>query len=285
MKTFPAGAEVLRDGIKVSVTPCELYIDRYDTIDINIRMEGYHDFRTLVTPIGRDTLVVFHRMIHSFGYISVDSDPYGAIITIDTAVFADKVSRLKVQPGVIKVSIHHPQRMNVLRSVITVQNGEHVRLAGFMDAFSHAAVIRSMIVPGLGQFVDRNYLKGLIYFSAVTASAVAGISAESQYLYNLNRYRIEYRTAVMSTTPEDFSAAIQRSREHYDTASKYQKLRNTAFISMGILFAANILDAAINHHETTTISVDQREFIGLSGTTDINSWLVTVKIPMSNHDE
>jgi len=168
--------------------------------------------------LGRDTLVVFHRMIPSVGYISVDSDPRGANITIDTAVFSGEVSRFKVQPGSIKISIHHPQRVNVLRSVITVQKGEHVRLAGFMDAFSPSAVIRSMVVPGLGQFVDRNYLKGLIFFSAVAASAVAGNSAESQYLYNLNRYRIEYRTAAMSTTPEDFSAAIQRSREHYDTA-------------------------------------------------------------------
>jgi hypothetical protein len=189
VKTFPAGAEVLRDGIIVSVTPCELYIDRYDTIEVNIRMEGYHDFRTIVTPMGRDTLVVFHRMIHSFGYISIASDPHGAIIIIDTAVFAEKVSRHKVQPGDIKISIHHPQRMNVLRTLITVRQGEHVRMAGFMDAFSPSAAIRSLFVPGLGQFVDRNYFKGLFFFSAVVASAVVGISAEYEYLYNLNRYR------------------------------------------------------------------------------------------------
>jgi len=54
---------------------------------------------------------------------------------------------------------------------------------------------------------------------------------------------------------------------------------------MGILFAANILDAAINHHATTTISVDQRELIGLSGITNENLWLVTAKIPISKYDE
>lgn len=98
VKTFPAGVEVFRDGVPVSVTPCEFFIDQRDTIEIDLRMEGYHDFHTFVAPVGRDTVVVSHRMIPSFGYISVASDPPGANITIDTAAFYGEVSRFKVQP-------------------------------------------------------------------------------------------------------------------------------------------------------------------------------------------
>ncbi len=104
------------------------------------------------------------------------------------------------------------------------------------------AMMRSVMLPGLGQFYNKSYWKIPVVYAALGGVTYLAMFNQGQY----HRFKKAYRQDVDKEIHE-FSGKLERASIKY-YRDKYQKDMELSYIGLVGIYALNILDAFVDAH-------------------------------------
>lgn len=106
------------------------------------------------------------------------------------------------------------------------------------------AAFYSAVLPGLGQIYNKKYWKIPVYYGIGGGLVFWAISSNKQYQLYRETYRSRVDTAFTGTDhfPNESNAGLREEME------RHQKNRELAIILTGVVYIAQIVDAAVDAH-------------------------------------
>jgi hypothetical protein len=191
-------------------------------------------FGILVTDLGKDQGVTINdRTIQQVKeVVSSDSPDFftrSSSRNLEVKFDDYELSFLKVDEYFERVEIN---------GVISYKLWQLFALSGYQDIqslqytskYPGITTVKSVLVPGWGQFDKKQTLKGLLFLGAAGAAAGVSLKANNDYNYYINR--------------REESTGIDLKKQFQKEADNSLALRNISLAALGGIWLYNIIDAA-----------------------------------------
>ncbi len=178
----------------------------------------------------------------------ISSNPPGAAITLD-----GEYQLTATTPVRLPDNINGRFKLSAMLSGYESWSGEVMLLPGQQNRFSFSlspktrfkAMLRSMFIPGWGQYYSDDRSRALVINIATVGMGVGAILAENDFRRKRDDYNQSKLDLANATSYEDVSRlrdlVVEKNRDAYDAES----LRNTFVYATAAVWAYNVLDALI----------------------------------------
>ena len=127
------------------------------------------------------------------------------------------------------------------------------------------SVVRSLVLPGLGQAHDGHYTRATIFASAAIVSWVGLFATQVEYARSVEKYENEKRTylyyndqlaAGQVIKQSDIDATYAAMETAYSDSDNDEKWRNFFIGALVVTYTANIIDVLISEPDTGEVQRD-----------------------------
>lgn len=151
-----------------------------------------------------------------------------------------------VPTGPTHILVQMPAR-GKMKVDLDLQPGEIGLVKFQQDVFSPGVVMRSMILPGWGQFHAGAYGEGIV--AGVVVGGLVLFGSRAEVLYDASEEA--YRSAEVSYRRSETGAAAEKARVEmvasYEDARRANRLRKMAWSAVAAAYGGNLLDALLRH--------------------------------------
>lgn len=121
------------------------------------------------------------------------------------------------------------------------------------------SVVRSVLLPGLGQAHDGHYTKATIFASAAIISWVGLFGTQVEYARSVEKYENEKRTYLYYSDQLDAGGVVKQSDidgtydamdQAYEDADHDEKWRNFFIGALVVTYTVNIIDIILSEPDT-----------------------------------
>jgi Family of unknown function (DUF5683) len=136
-------------------------------------------------------------------------------------------------------------------------------LSGAGPASASSAVVKSILLPGLGQAQQGHYTKATIFASAAILSWVGLFATQVTYAGSVEKYENSKRTYLYYgkhlesgtiVRQEDIEASYTATQAAYDQAAHDEKWRNAFIGALVVTYAVNIIDILRSKPDTGEVT-------------------------------
>jgi len=241
----PEAATVFINDEQKGITPLELKeLPADEALQIKIELKDYEtQTKELTLNSGQNSDITF-SLLRKTGFISMTGNPAKSKLYIE-GKFVGKppMEEYKYPVGNWQLVAKKPAYL-VYTDTVTVTSDDTTSVVFKMEKQAKTVpLISSAIIPGIGQCVQKHWLKGpalLILSAGLGAMAMTGQTDFTQYqedynvnldIYNSNR-----------TQPDLLPAQRQAVNESFDMMKDAEKNRNMFMAALGGVWTVNIID-------------------------------------------
>lgn len=124
-------------------------------------------------------------------------------------------------------------------------NNETVKDSATLKHSPHKATIYSAVLPGLGQAYNKKYWKIPIIYVGFGVSGYFAVDNQKQY----NKYKEAYRIRLDGNENTVDQFADSYTEEDLRLLKNfYRRNRDLSYVSIGLIYVLNIVDAAVDAH-------------------------------------
>jgi hypothetical protein len=246
--TRPGGARIQVDGAFVGRTPIDSLPLSGGSHVLQAELPEYAplSIRHVVPPGRRDT--VWLELASSLSLLSLVTTPEHSTVSIDGGEpLMCPLWRHQVSEGLHVLSIHLPDLDTPVLRDIYVVSGYQVNVEAGGTVFSPGTMLTSLLVPGLGQIIERSYLKGALEL-AFAAGSIVFLSESvsyrneknSQFELTKSQYRVastEQAAILARTNLELAASSLNRANDRLAVAR----------IIVAGAYALSLVDALLNY--------------------------------------
>lgn len=262
VRTAPAKAEVFIDSVFFGTTPLESILIPVGRHRMAVRLNEYKEkiFEfDLEKNIDRNFAI---QMIPDFGFLTATVSPAGALVSIDGSVpepgpFLHK----KIPNGEHTLQVSHPSFGHTIDGSIVVGSGYLVTTDAELDRFSLKAFEFSLLVPGLGQILDRSYVKGGAEFLITVGAGLFAYNSGRLAQNDATHYDGLQEYYELSPTESEAVARKALMITAADKLKKSRNIRNAAYTVFGLAYLTTLADALLNHSLHRTLSIERVELV------------------------
>lgn len=248
VKSMPEGASVYIDSLFVGKTPIDSIALEPGPHRVLLKREGYRNAEGILQLSQGKKTLINRELIPLYGFLSLDVTPADAAVTIDgNSVSTGGFERLRLPAGWHTVNVTHPMHEHRMTEQFYMNPGVHKEYAAPMDKFSLTAAYRSMLIPGLGQMMDKSYVKGayeFISFAGLTGLLLSAQTTVTEREADLDIARIKYQGAATESEALITRAAVTRASSDLTSARNKVTMAAAGVVTVYLLI---ILDAVLNH--------------------------------------
>ena len=269
LDVWPADAEVLLAGKSMgegSVHGHKLPVGSYE---IRVRKEDYLEHKEIVNiePGGEKSLTV--KLSSSLGLLSVYVPVPDAEVSVDGKIVgAGSVQNYRVPAGRHEVEVRHPSLSRAPSEVINVLSEKECKLEARFGVFSAIPLLRSVVVPGLGQILNGSSLKGTILLVGTIGGGAYSYLSQSDYVKKVDAYNSTVEAYKNAKIVNDAVGLRSKFTSQYSEVDQAKKARTIAFLATAGIYLVNLLDALIFESY-----VDELRVVALNDRIDITPTL------------
>ena len=263
IRTRPSGAEIFLDSVYVGTSPATIKNVTEGKYTVHCKLKDYRELSTAcdVERGLQQTLVI--TFIPDFGLLSLTTKPEDALVTVDSShATYPPLADIQLSVGYHSISISHPNYETPIQGSFYVYPGYRTTIEAGEKHFSNQTVLCSILVPGLGQTLDRSYLKGSLEFLLALGS---GFYVSNCYSYrNQKQSDYEFARTQYDIAMNETDALIARTRMAL-AATDLDRANNRLKVSYWILggaYVVSIVDALLFHTFRRDITIVNNVKIG-----------------------
>ncbi len=256
--TSPSGAKIFLNDSLIGQTPLKVKIPTGRN-EIKFEKEDFKTFTStiLIPPAYHE---YFKKLDYKWGKLKFDNSvsKYNIKLNGSNLNFVNP-DELKIEAGNHLLEFENFTTKEKIKSEIFVNNNSTTNIEIKKNAFTFSGLLKSIIIPGWGQFSDDPKIKGVsILGSFLTAGAVTFI-ANNSYNEKQDEYKTiqtNYYNAVNELEVLKYKEEMKTS---YNSLYDYKNFKN---ISTGILigvYAYNLLDVLVFHSTKDKINVSYQK--------------------------
>lgn len=272
-------AHVFIDDSLVGTTPLPELKIRAGLHSLKVEKNGYDTYRKpIYVERVRSRMVV--RLTSAYGTFSMGDTSHGTSILIDgRQIKRSEMQQLKLPTGEHDISyecysdgLRSNERFNIEPDRECVGTVIH-------NKFTFRPFLYSLLIPGLGQFLDNDRLGGAEFFSGALLSGMVFYACQSNYDSQSKNYtarRNEYLTANNEYEADYYRGLMQKAATDARNAQTYRNISLGVF--MGV-YTFNLVNALLFHSRTDYIKfIQMNENFPRAGAAEVR---VNLRIPFS----
>jgi TolB-like protein len=240
----PQGAVIYINEKYTGKTPYNLDLYPDKSVTIKILKENYEAWQKKFTPREGKNNPITANLIKQKGKISFEKVPAGSYITINNKKYMINKKELTLPVGDYKMEISKPGYVSTTIS-FTVKPGITKKLNPNLKAkTTGSAVIRSLFVPGLGQYYQDKKVRAWVYGVSFYGCLSAAFAYTAQYNDNVAEYNDIYEQYMNAADEEDILRLGKEMHSAYDNINSSENMRNIFYGAAAGVWLWNIIDAA-----------------------------------------
>jgi hypothetical protein len=262
VRTIPSRAEVIIDSVYYGTTPLESVLIPVGRHRMNVRLsehkEKIFEF-DLEKNVDRNFAI---QLIPEFGFVTTIVSPAGALVSIDGSIpELGPLLHKKIPNGEHTLQISHPSFHHTINGSIVVGPGYLVTTEAELDRFSFTAFEFSMLLPGLGQILDRSYVKGGAEFLLTVGTGLFAYNSHRIVQNDAKHYDGLKEYYELSPTESEAVARKAMMVSAADNLKKSRDVRSIALAVFGLSYLGTLADALLNHSLHKSLFIDSVELV------------------------
>jgi hypothetical protein len=266
VQVTPAGSRILVNGKSMGQTPTtlELPVGQHR---VEISLDGYVPIVRESIPINRDqTETLSGALEQKMGLLELSSTPSKALIIIDDKEMGYTPMSLKLPAGSHKVRLskdgYHDYEETVdvqwnrtdRRDInIIIETPTMIDDTGFRNDKPYIKItsesmnmaLRSLVIPGMGQFYGRRNISGAAFIILGLGSLATSVVGYMQYNKAMDDYDKSIKEYRGATTSDSAITARQAMIDAHNKADSKFKFQRIAIIATGSVWVINALHALV----------------------------------------
>lgn len=259
MESSVSGAEVFMGDSLLGKTPLENVHIPLGRHTITVKSKDYLDWRAQISaaPVQYKFKAVMKYM---YGYVTLANNLDGSEIIIDDKkVDAPDLKNYKLVVGNHKVEVNNPSFNVPIEEEVLVGSETRTSLKIESGSFSFKPFLKSLLVPGLGQYQDNSKVKGITIFSGALLSGLLWLNSDLSTNNKIKEYNNAITEYYKPAPTQMLVKAHNKLASAYDAAKKANTMKNIAMSTFIAVYAYNLLDALIFHSTANSIIVTQEK--------------------------
>jgi len=180
------------------------------------------------------------------GFLTVTVVPENAEVYVDGKKIRDgPIQRQKIAAGDHMVQVRHPSKAYAPTERIVVAPQTEVKLEGRLGVFSAKPLLRSTVVPGLGQIMNGSSLKGLLFLVGVAGGGAYSYFTHVDYTKKTDAYKSTLADYTSATTVPEATRLGGELRKKYSELDQARKKRDLVMLVTSAIYALNLFDTLL----------------------------------------
>jgi len=266
----PSDANIFLDGKPSSIgeTPLSFSTKQGNHI-IELKKQDYLS-RTEEFSVYEPERALEYKLDYAFGILDIKSNVKGASISIDT-LETDQLTPARIYriiPGDYEIEIKKYGYENALKEVdvpITDVTSVYIPMA---PKTRKKAFLRSLFIPGWGQFYKGDNKRGALFMLGSYSSAALAVTGYIKRENAIDEYNTAHGRYIRAVEQDVMDESYQTMQDKIDEIDKWKKLRDYGMIAAATFWTINIIDSAIGFP-----LAENGVEVGLENRLDGSSWV------------
>ena len=245
LQSIPVNAEVFLNNQKEGNTPLTLDVRPGESVNIKIKHADYNTWEDNLALREGQTKEIKAELEKLQGLMQFTSFSKGTLVSINEKTFRLNKKEIRMPVGEYSIEISKPGYISKNLDLI-INPDEKTKLNASLDKKTiSAALIRSFILPGWGQYYQEKPVFTWLYPIAILGSGTGALIYSFNYTKKVDDYnsiRDQYLNAV---DENDIEHLRKQMDDSYSEANSVQNIRNIFIISTVTLWLWNVLDTVI----------------------------------------
>jgi archaellum component FlaF (FlaF/FlaG flagellin family) len=201
------------------------------------------------------SVTVDAKLKSKFGSLSLEvfSDDVEILVDGKTAAKGSLVDYM-IPGGTHDIGARTSDGSESVTETVYILPGESVRWQARFGQHSMKAFFISMGLPGLGQMLNGSPGKGLVIMGGFAAAGVFTFVTHMLYQGDVSQFNDALALYRKATNEDAAKSAGDNLSARYETLHSAYKLRTAGWVTVGIIYVYNLVDAFLNHSTVNTMS-------------------------------
>ena len=265
IKSIPSDAKVYLDSVFIGRAPIDSLVIPVGRHMLQLKLKDYVNFSKLIDILPGLNKTINQKLIPKYGFFSISVSPKDTRVLFDSnSVNIGAINRLKVKSGWHNVEVFHPSFNDTLKDKFYIVPETSYHYKSEFNAYDWKPTALSLFVPGLGQILDKDYIKGSLEFIGFLGAGYYLNQSKNAYedkTMDLKNAQINYDFATTQKEAIFQRAALAKANTDYKDAKNKLKV---AYAIFGVVYIINILDAVILHSRKNELFLEKKSIIPLS---------------------
>ena len=244
IESTPAGAKIILNGREAGRTPYHNLLS-YGEYHLKLIYPGYVEVDETVV-FNQPELKKSYALEPLRGTVVLRGVPPKVQVFIDGKKYSDGQREFKLTIGNHEINVKR-SGYEARHMIVFVEPNKTLTVDGALNPKTRGgAVLRSLMIPGLGQAYQektgRAVLYPLLFVGAAASSYFVGVKGYNQAVDDYNAAREAYLSAFAL---DQINARREEMYQAYDEVVKKENVRNALFITTGAIWLWNVIDVLI----------------------------------------
>jgi hypothetical protein len=244
----PDSAGVYVDNIYVGKSPLRVANLRPGWKSLKLTKQNWAVWEDRVFTAPGNVVAVTAKMRSKFATLTLEVFSPEVEVTIDgKPVGSGSLVDFMIPSGWHDIGAVKREKSERVNETIYIQPGETAKWQARFAVPSKRAFWYSLLLPGLGQILDRSSAEGFSLLGGFVATCVAGYAMNVTYNDRLGEYNDavdQYRLAKSESAAKIAGDALEEKRQSLNTP---YKLRSVAIGVAGAIYVYSLAEAFFNH--------------------------------------
>jgi hypothetical protein len=246
IRSTPGGARLTVDSLFFGRTPIDSLVIQPGRHVLKLNLPEYRDKSEMFEFSPGSVRTLSFNLMPSFGYVSIEVSPSDSRVAIDGGeVSLGSVEERRIPFGMHTIVVSHPATAKSLEDRFYLFPANSKAFDARLEGFTFVPAIRSALIPGLGQVLDGDMVKGSIEFLGTLISGFL--------VYDLHRAQLDRQAdLVRAQSTYDLAATEQQALAArgalVQAASSVTRAKNSvtaAAVALAAVYVLQIADALV----------------------------------------
>jgi hypothetical protein len=273
VESVPTGATVTIDSVVQGITPWHKVIPTQTFHLLSLELKEYLPFQRWIRRGVIDTLKLTFRLIPNWAWIRWSVSPTRGEFRIDGVAQKENEGQfLRLSTGIHTLLVSDSIEGRWIERKVDLKPADTISVQTSLGARALLPVVLSALLPGAGQIYDRSAFTGISFLVACATSFYLTSRAVADHDHAVSEYYRSLTLYGLAETESDASALKIRTQENLANANTLARRANTLTALSIAVYAANIVEALLNHAkddylETSRVKTGGKVTPTLSGDT------------------